>query len=101
MTKSELPAGSTSMAAPIEIAPGSHNRAGRVLERVQRPFIWLYVLTALVVAAGVLLQAFSIAAYIRGAGPDAPMLDGIGRASGRYRRPPDLACVVRGRKPYR
>jgi hypothetical protein len=71
MTKSELPAGVHSMAAPIEIAPRSRRRARRVLEPVQRGFIWLYVLMALVVAVGVLLQAFSIAAYIRGAGADA------------------------------
>ena len=34
-------------------------------------FLWLYVLTALIVVVGVLLQAFSIAAYVRGAGQDA------------------------------
>jgi hypothetical protein len=68
MTKSEAPQGVHSTAAPIEIDPRSSRRAPRV---VQRGFVWLYLLTALVVAAGVLLQAFSIAAYIRGAGADA------------------------------
>jgi hypothetical protein len=38
---------------------------------VRRAGLWLYVVTASLVAAGVLLQAFSIAAYIRGAGSDA------------------------------
>jgi hypothetical protein len=71
MTRSELPAAVHSMAAPIEIAPRSWPRARRVLKPVQRGFVWLYVLAALVVAVGVLLQAFSIAAYIRGAGADA------------------------------
>lgn len=71
MTKSELPAGVQATAAPIEIAPRSWSRARRVLKRVQRGFVWLYVLTALIVAVGVLLQAFSIAAYARGAGTDA------------------------------
>jgi hypothetical protein len=71
MTKSKLPGGVHATAAPIEIAPRSGRRARRVLKRVQRGFVWLYVLTALVVAVGVLLQAFSIAAYMRGAGADA------------------------------
>ena len=71
MTKSELPAGVRATAAPIEIAPRSWRRARRVLKRVRRGFVWLYLLTALTVAVGVLLQAFSIAAYARGAGPDA------------------------------
>lgn len=71
MTKSELPAGLRAMAAPIEIAPSSRSGARRVLKRVQLGFVWLYVLTALIVAVGVLLQAFSIAAYIRGAGAEA------------------------------
>jgi hypothetical protein len=35
---------------------------------MRRAGLWLYVVTASLVAAGVLLQAFSIAAYIRGAG---------------------------------
>jgi hypothetical protein len=39
--------------------------------RVRRILLWLYVITAAIVAAGVLLQAFSIAAYVRGAGEDA------------------------------
>ena len=43
----------------------------RESSRVRRGFVWLYVLTALFVALAVLLQAFSIAAYVRGAGPDA------------------------------
>jgi hypothetical protein len=34
-------------------------------------FLWLYVVTASIVVVGVLLQAFSIAAYVRGAGQDA------------------------------
>ena len=71
MTKSELPAGAQVTAAPIEIAPRRGRRARRILKRVQRSFVWLYVLAALIVAAGVLLQAFSIAAYTRGAGSDA------------------------------
>ena len=39
--------------------------------RLRRGFLWLYVIAALVVVVGVLLQAFSIAAYIRGAGSGA------------------------------
>jgi preprotein translocase subunit SecG len=38
---------------------------------VRRVFLWLYVVTALIVVVGVLLQAFSIAAYVRGAGESA------------------------------
>jgi hypothetical protein len=38
---------------------------------VRRVFHWLYLTTATLVAAGVLLQAFSIAAYVRGAGSGA------------------------------
>lgn len=71
MTKPELPAGVQATAAPIEIAPHGRSRARHVLKRVQRGFVWLYVVTALIVALGVLLQAFSIAAYARGAGSDA------------------------------
>ncbi len=71
MAKSELPARLHATAAPIELAPPRFGRARRALKRVRRGFVWLYVLTALLVAAGVLLQAFSIAAYVRGAGPDA------------------------------
>ena len=71
MTKSELPAGVQATAAPIEIAPRNRRRPRRALTRVQRGFVWLFVLTALIVAVGVLLQAFSIAAYARGAGPEA------------------------------
>jgi hypothetical protein len=72
VTESKLPAGVQGTAAPIEIAPrrrGGHARP--VPKRIQRGFVWLYVLTALIVALGVLLQAFSIAAYVRGAGADA------------------------------
>jgi len=58
-------------AAPIEVAPRSLRRTRRALKRVQQAFVWLYVFTALIVAVGVLLQAFSIAAYMRGAGPNA------------------------------
>jgi hypothetical protein len=39
--------------------------------RWRRGFLWLFCLAVLIVAGGVLLQAFSIAAYTRGAGPDA------------------------------
>jgi hypothetical protein len=39
--------------------------------RARRVFLWLYLLTAVAVAVGVLLQAFSIAAYVRGAGGSA------------------------------
>jgi hypothetical protein len=38
---------------------------------VRRAFLWLYVATASLVVIGVLAQAFSIAAYVRGAGQDA------------------------------
>lgn len=38
---------------------------------LRRGFLWLYLLAASVVAVGVFVQAFSIAAYARGAGPDA------------------------------
>ena len=71
MTKPELPGGADATAAPIEIAPRSWRLPGRAMKRVQRGAVWLYVSTALVVAVGVLLQAFSIAAYTRGAGPEA------------------------------
>jgi asparagine N-glycosylation enzyme membrane subunit Stt3 len=71
MTKSRRQEGVLAAAAPIEIAPRSRPRARPVLKRVQRGFVWLYVLTAVIVAVGVLLQAFSIAAYMRGAGTDA------------------------------
>ena len=37
----------------------------------RRPVAWLYVGAACIVAAGVLLQSFSIAAYVRGAGSSA------------------------------
>jgi hypothetical protein len=40
-------------------------------QAVRRAFLWLYLVTALAVAVGVLIQAFSIAAYVRGAGTDA------------------------------
>ena len=38
---------------------------------VRRVFLWLFLLAASLVAAGVFVQAFSIAAYVRGAGSDA------------------------------
>jgi hypothetical protein len=38
---------------------------------MRRGFLWLFLLAASVVVAGVFLQAFSIAAYARGAGADA------------------------------
>jgi hypothetical protein len=38
---------------------------------VRRAFLWLYVATASIVVLGVLVQGFSIAAYVRGAGDDA------------------------------
>jgi hypothetical protein len=38
---------------------------------LRRGFLWLYVLAASVVVVGVFVQAFSIAAYARGAGADA------------------------------
>jgi hypothetical protein len=38
---------------------------------VRRIFLWFYVLMAALVAVGVLVQAFSIAAYVRGTGQDA------------------------------
>jgi hypothetical protein len=41
------------------------------MTRVRRGFLWLYLLAASLVAAGVFVQAFSIAAYVRGAGSDA------------------------------
>ena len=37
----------------------------------RRPVLWLYVLAASLVVVGVFLQAFSIAAYVRGAGAGA------------------------------
>lgn len=67
-------------APPVDVAPARgglirrRSSAGRKAKpggRVRRVFLWLYVLTATIVAAGVLLQAFSIAAYVRGAGQDA------------------------------
>ena len=71
MAETELPALVQATAAPIELAPPRYGRARRALKRIQRGFVWLYLLTAVLVALGVLLQAFSIAAYVRGAGPDA------------------------------
>jgi hypothetical protein len=38
---------------------------------MRRVFLWLYVVTASIVVVGVFLQAFSIAAYVRGAGKGA------------------------------
>src|SRR5215212_4128715 len=67
-------------AAPVDVAPArgglmrrrsSPGRKPEPAGRVRRVFLWLYVLTATVVAAGVLLQAFSIAAYVRAAGQGA------------------------------
>jgi hypothetical protein len=43
-------------------------QSAAVLPPLRRAVAWLSVATAAAVAAGVLLQAFSIAAYIRGAG---------------------------------
>jgi hypothetical protein len=39
--------------------------------RWRRWFVWICLVTAALVSVGVLLQAFSIAAYMRGAGADA------------------------------
>jgi asparagine N-glycosylation enzyme membrane subunit Stt3 len=39
--------------------------------RVRRGFLWLFLLTASIVVVAVFVQAFSIAAYVRGAGQDA------------------------------
>jgi len=44
---------------------------GAPASRLRQAFLWLYLIGAALVAAGVLLQAFSIAAYVRGAGPEA------------------------------
>lgn len=60
----------TTQATPIELAPARRTSGGRV-GRVRHAFVWLCLLAASLVVAGVLLQAFSIAAYIRGAGADA------------------------------
>jgi hypothetical protein len=38
---------------------------------VRSAFLWLYVVAASLVVVGVLVQAFSIAAFVRGAGEDA------------------------------
>ena len=68
------------MMAPVDVAPsppglkrptGSAARGRSVGARVRQVFLWLYVLTATLVAAGVLVQALSIAAYVRGAGQEA------------------------------
>lgn len=56
--------------AAIELGPARKTSGGRV-GRVRRAFVWLCLVGASVVVAGVLLQAFSIAAYMRGAGADA------------------------------
>lgn len=61
-------------AAAETIATGT--RAG--LAGWRRGIAWLYVAASSAVAAGVLLQAFSIAAYVRGAGEDARDLHGTG-----------------------
>ena len=60
MAETELPALVQATAAPIELAPPRYGRARRALKRIQRGFVWLYLLTAVLVALGVLLQAFSI-----------------------------------------
>lgn len=66
--------------APVDMAPsrsrlrrrtGSAGRSTKAGVWVRGVFLWLFLLTATLVAAGVLLQAFSIAAYVRGAGQDA------------------------------
>lgn len=62
---------STGSSAPIELGPRRGERGWRLVERVRRGSLWLYLLGASIVAVGVLLQAFSIAAYARGAGPGA------------------------------
>jgi hypothetical protein len=65
---------------PVAVAPSRSRlrrrtsavaRPTRAGARVRRVFLWLYVLTASLVAIGVLVQAFSIAAYVRGAGQEA------------------------------
>jgi hypothetical protein len=55
--------------APERALVGDANDRGQ--PRVRRGFLWIYLLTATLVAVGVLLQAFSIAAYVRGAGKGA------------------------------
>jgi len=79
----ELHADAPSSVASVDVAPPragrlrrnvrrkSQSAAGSRDSRVRRVFLWLYLVTAIIVALGVLLQAFSIAAYIRGAGQDA------------------------------
>jgi hypothetical protein len=42
-----------------------------VRSRVRQGLLWLYLVTASLVVLGVMLQAFSIAAYARGAGTEA------------------------------
>jgi hypothetical protein len=63
--------GAEHSAAPIELDPRHVGRRRGSRERLRRAFLWLYLLTALIVAVRVLMQAFSIAAYARGAGTDA------------------------------
>jgi hypothetical protein len=60
----------TDYSTPIELGPGRRTTGGGV-GRVRQAFVWLCLLAASLVVAGVLLQAFSIAAYVRGAGGDA------------------------------
>jgi hypothetical protein len=70
-TEAESAAGS---AVPTPDAGGARRTGQPGLRRskgARRAFGALYVVTTLLVAAGVLVQAFSIAAYIRGAGKDA------------------------------
>jgi hypothetical protein len=53
------------------VVPGRSDRYGARMNLLQRGCLWLYLLTASVVVIGVFVQAFSIAAYARGAGSDA------------------------------
>lgn len=73
--------------APVDVVPSPRRRGGRTSSatgstkagaRVRRVFLWLYLLTATLVAVGVLVQAFSIAAYVRGAGQGARDLHSTG-----------------------
>ncbi len=53
---------------PLASSPQGSTEAGAWVRRV---FLWLYVLAASLVAIGVLVQTFSIVAYVRGADQDA------------------------------
>ncbi len=46
--------------------------------RARKVFLWIFTLSALVVAVGVLWQAFTIVSYVRGAGDEARELHVIG-----------------------